>query len=223
MITLRSKGGLASFSTPEEKSKMKSKKFLKIFKRITEGLFSAIVFVLIPIIAVTLITSRTSALGGLQSFTVLSGSMSPTIPTGSIVYTQKADRVERGDIITFKRKSINVTHRVIDITDKDGKSVSGLVSPLPGAPMPKEIFYKTKGDANNTVDSDLVSQNDIIGKTFVNIPAIGRLTSFLKTIPGFMAFIILPTLIFIGFELWGIKKEIEKQTEKRILERLRVA
>ncbi len=90
---------------------------------------------------------------------------------------------------------------------------------MPNSPAPSEIFYKTKGDANNSADTDLVSSKDIIGKTFVNIPAIGRISGYLKTIPGFLMFIILPTLIFIGFELWNIKKEIEKQTEKRIMER----
>lgn len=195
--------------------------WIKSTKKTLEFLFTAITFILIPLIVLTLITSRTSALFGFQSFTVLSGSMTPAIPTGSIVYTQKADSINKGDVITFARKNINVTHRVIDITDKNGKSVSALVSPLPGAPMPKEIFYKVKGDANNAPDTDLVPQDKVIGKTFVNIPSVGRWTSFLKTIPGFLLFIIGPTLIFIGFELWNIKKEIEKQTEKRVLERMR--
>lgn len=197
-------------------------KFLGYVKKTSEIIFTAIVFVLIPIIAFTLITSRTSALLGFQSFTVLSGSMSPTIPTGSIVYTQKADKVEKGDIITFKLKEVNVTHRVVDITDKNGKSVTSLVSPLPGSPGPGEIFYKVKGDANKEADSDLVPASKVVGKTFVNVPAIGRLTGFLKTIPGFLIFIIFPTLIFVSFELWNIKKEIEKQTERRVLKRLRI-
>lgn len=197
-------------------------KLLGYARKTSEIIFTAIVFVLIPVIAFTLITSRTSALLGFQSFTVLSGSMSPAIPTGSIVYTQKAEKIGIGDVITFKKKDVNVTHRVIAITDKEGKPVSGLVSPLPGAPAPKEIFYRTKGDANNSEDSDLVSASSVIGKTFVNVPAVGRLTGFLKTIPGFLIFIIGPTLIFIGFELWNIKKEIEKQTEKKVLDRLRI-
>lgn len=201
---------------------MQAKKILKMIKKSCEVLFSAIVFVLIPIVALTLITSRSTVLGGFQSFTVLSGSMSPTIPTGSIVYTQKADRIRRGDVITFKRKDVNITHRVVDIMDKDGKLVSGLVSPLLGAPMQAEIFYRTKGDANNSVDSDLVPQSAVVGKTFVNIPSIGRLTGFLKSIPGFIIFIVGPTLVFVGFELWGIKREIEKQTERKVLERMRM-
>jgi len=196
-------------------------KYINSVKNVLEKAFFAFVFVLIPIVAFTLITSRTSALLGFQSFTVLSGSMSPEIPTGSIVYTQKADKISKGDVITFKRKDINITHRVVDITDKNGKSVSSLISPLPGAPPPKEIFYKTKGDANATADNDLVRTSDVIGRTFISMPFVGKLTGFLKTLPGFLIFIVGPTLIFMGFELWNIKKEIEKQTEKKILKRLK--
>ncbi len=198
-------------------------KFLNALASGFEYLISAVIFILIPLIALTLITSRTPALFGLQSFTVLSGSMSPGIPTGSVVYTQKTTDVRVGDVITFERKGVNVTHRIIDTVDKNGKSVSSLVSALPGAPLPGEILYKVKGDANNTADSDLVAKDKIVGKVLFNIPAFGSYASYLKTLPGFLILIVLPTLIFVGFELWNIKKEIVKQTERKVLERMRMA
>lgn len=200
-------------------------KYGKLLKALTSGfeyLISAVIFILIPLIALTLITSRTPMLFGLQSFTVLSGSMSPGIPTGSVVYTQKTSEVGVGDVITFERKGVNVTHRIIDTVDKNGKSVSALVSPLPGAPAPAEVFYKVKGDANNAADSDLVAKDKIVGKVLFNIPAFGEYASYLKTLPGFLILIVLPTLIFVAFELWNIKKEIEKQTERKVLERMRM-
>lgn len=197
-------------------------KSLKILKSAFEYSITAMIFILIPLIAFTLVTSRTPALLGLQSFTVLSGSMSPGIPTGSVVYTQKTTEVGVGDVITFERKGVNVTHRIIDTVDKNGKSVSSLVSPIPGAPLPKEIFYKVKGDANNAADSDLVSKDKIVGKVLFNVPAFGKYASYLKSVPGFLLFIILPTLIFVGVELWNIKKEIEKSTERKVLERMRM-
>lgn len=191
-------------------------------KSLLEKIFFTIVFILIPVVAFTIITSRTSALFGFQSFVVVSGSMTPSMPVGSIVYTQKGSPINVGDVITFERNNIKVTHRVIDITDKNGKSVSSLVSPIPGAPNPTEIFYKTKGDANNAADSDLVPASKVVGKAFVNMPAIGKVSSYLKTLPGFLILIVGPTLIFVSLELWNIKKEIEKQTEKKILERMRI-
>lgn len=191
-------------------------------RKTLEVIFFSFVFILIPVIAFTIITSRTSALFGFQSFIVVSGSMNPSMPVGSVVYTQKGNPVNIGDVITFERGNVKITHRVIDITDKSGKSVSSLVSPIPGTPNPAEIFYKTKGDANNSADSELVPAGKVVGKAFVNMPAIGKISSYLKTLPGFLILIVGPTLIFVGFELWNIKKEIEKQTEKKVLERMRM-
>lgn len=209
-----------TINTPIKTIFPKYGKFLNVLTSGFEYLISAFIFILIPLIVLTLITSRTPMLFGLQSFTVLSGSMSPGIPTGSVVYTQKTSEVGVGDVITFERKGVNVTHRIIDTVDKNGKSVSSLVSPIPGAPNPAEIFYKVKGDANNAPDSDLVSKDKIVGRVIFNIPAFGSYASYLKTLPGFLILIVLPTLIFVAFELWNIKKEIVKQTERRVLEQL---
>lgn len=212
---------LTSANPEIHESKRKSNLYSKT-KKILDITFAVLTFVLVPVIAFTIITSRTSALFGFQSFVVVSGSMNPSMPVGSIVYTQKADLINVGDVITFDRGNVKITHRVIGITNKDGTPVSNLVSPIPGAPNPNQIYYKTKGDANNSADSDLVPADKVVGKAFVNMPAVGKITNFLKTIPGFLSLIVGPTLIFVALELWNIKKEIEKQTEKRVLEKMRM-
>ncbi len=194
-------------------------KLLIIFKSLFQSIFSAIIFVLIPIIFITLISSRTTFAFGLQSFTVLSGSMEPLIPTGSVVYTVPSTEFQVGEIITFKKGDMNVTHRIVDTVDKNGKHISTFISPIDGLKQ-SEIFYKTKGDANNIADADFVRKNQIIGKTMTHIPSIGRFASFIKSIPGFIALIVLPTLIFVGIELWKIKSEIEKEVEKKTLRKV---
>lgn len=188
-------------------------KYIEYLKITFELFFSAIIFILIPLIAFVLITSRSNALFGIQSFTVLSGSMSPMIKTGNIVFTFKNSEVKVGDIITFKRESTNVTHRVVNVVDKKGKPVSNsLLSPITRG---GDVFYQTKGDANNSVDTNLVARKDLIGKAFFQVPMLGRLSAFLKTPIGYFGLILLPTIVFIGFELWNIKKEIEKSIEER--------
>ena len=58
----------------------------------------------------------------------------------------------------------------------------------------------------------------MIGTTLFHFPSIGKLTSFTKTVQGFLLIIVLPAFIYIGFELWNIKNEIEKNTERKIKE-----
>src|SRR5437868_10545213 len=71
-----------------------------------------------------------------QALIVRSGSMSPTIPTGSIVFYRKtqAAKVKVGEVIAFSKPgdpTEKVTHRVYKI----GQSATGL-------------YFITKGDAN---------------------------------------------------------------------------
>jgi signal peptidase I len=200
---------------------MKTGKIISIFKSFSECVFSALVFVFIPIIFLTLISSRTTFLGGVQSFTVLSGSMNPLIPTGSVVYTMPVMEPKVGEIITFKKGNINVTHRVVDTVDKEGKHISPLTSPLSRFGK-TEVFYKTKGDANNTADSEFVAKNQIIGTVLFHFPSLGQFSSFIKSIPGFLSLIVLPTLMFIGMELFNIKREIEKEVERKTIRKVQM-
>jgi len=163
-----------------------------------------IAFILLPIAVFTLVTSKTDRIAGIKSFVVLTGSMTPSIPQGSVIFTKKAYAYEKGDVISFDLSGRNVTHRINAIE----QDVNG------------DIYFETKGDANNAVDSELVNSSAVIGKSVFHLPYVGKVILFLKTIQGFMALIIAPSLIFIGMELWAIKREIEKETEKKILRRI---
>lgn len=173
---------------------------VKNITKITWNIFSILfIFVLIPVVFFTLLTSRTSAFLGIRSFTVLTGSMTPRIPVGSIVFT-KPSTYDIGDIITFKRGDKSITHRIFGI--KNGQ-------------------YQTKGDANSSADPQMVNKSDIIGKDLVIVPYIGKFGGFIKTIPGFTMFIAIPTLVFVGLEIWEIKKEMEKEIEKKLLAKMK--
>lgn len=185
-----------------------SKKFvMKYLSYLITGLqilLTALTYTILPMVVITLLTAKANLIPGFNSFTVLTGSMEPLIPVGSIVYVMKSDSYKIGDIISFGAGKINVTHRVVDVVKKDN-----------------QVFYQTKGDANSSADSELVPANKVIGEVLLPVPNVGRFVSFLRSVPGFLIFIVLPTLGFIGFELWNIKKEIEKQTEQRVTRRIK--
>lgn len=168
---------------------------IKIFN-LTAGI---VIFGLIPLVLFIFLTSRTSALFGVRSYTVMTGSMKPTLPVGSMVFTFPQSMYNVGDIITFKRGDITVTHRIAEIS---GESIT------------------TKGDANNSTDSQKVSLKNVVGKDVAVIPFIGRLSAFIKTPLGFFMLLGIPTLLFVILEALQIKKEWEKIIEKRILEKI---
>lgn len=165
-----------------------------------------ILLLLILILAVfTFVTSKTAILGNIRSFVVLSGSMSPSIPTGSVIYTRKLPEYWVGDVIAFQKGDQVVTHRLMIIEGLDGQAQ-----------------FRTQGDANNSLDQQSITQDNVLGKVFVKAFYIGYLVMFLKSVLGFFLLIILPALLFIGLELWDMKKEFEKEVEKKIMRRLNI-
>ena len=119
---------------------------------------------------------------GFTGVTVISGSMEPEISVGDYVIIKKPKKedIQKGTIITFEQDGVLVTHRVESVVN-DG-------------------VYSTKGDANNTVDSQLVKFEDILGTSVLVVPKFGKLLLWLRTIPGITSilvgtglFIFLPT------------------------------
>ena|SRR3990167_2770017 len=179
---------------------------ISTFSQIIQIFLKAFIFGIFPFVIFMLITSRSSILGGIRSFIVLTGSMEPAVPVGSIVFTKNFPAYQPNDIIAFKSGNVTVTHRVIDFEIKNN-----------------EYFYKTQGDANNNPDSQAVSGAQILGKAFYVVPYVGKLSIFLKTLPGFLLLIVFPALVFIIFEILNIKTEMTKEIEKKFIQKMQTA
>lgn len=131
---------------------------------------------------------------GIVPYVVLSGSMEPTIDTGSICFINKninIKNIKEKDIIAFKlQDGTLVTHRVVEITDE------GIV---------------TKGDNNADVDSNLVKQNNYVGKNIFWIPKVGYVVKAFQTTKGkIIAFTLIALLFITGF-LFGEDKDKKKE------------
>lgn len=132
-------------------------------------------------------TDREPSVFGYKMYIVMSGSMSPTLKTGSLVIVDPIDpgNVAPGDIITFRGDDHGgniTTHRVIEV-EKSGA-----------------LFFRTKGDANEVEDPMLVSANRLIGKVMFSIPYIGYAFSYTRTKNGIMT-LLGALVIFILVEL----------------------
>jgi signal peptidase len=128
-----------------------------------------------------------------QALVVRSGSMAPTIPTGSIVFYRKvnAAKVKVGDVIVFSRPgqpNEKVTHRVFSInTGTTGK------------------YFTTKGDANGVPDD---WQIPVVGTgwvSFFHLPYIGYALVDLQSTLGRLLLLIIPALalgLITLYEIW---------------------
>lgn len=96
---------------------------------------------------------------GYKVYSVMSPSMAPTIPTGSLIFVKPTnfEGIAKGDIATFQ--SVNnpdnrFTHRVVDI-------------------LTSERRFVTQGDANAGPDPDTASPANLIGKVVYSVPIAG--------------------------------------------------
>ena len=160
-----------------------------------------VVFAALVVIAGLLAVSSLPVPGNYRLYTVLSGSMSPAIRTGSLVAVRPAPAYKKGDIITFvslDNPKETVTHRVFALKTAGGSTA-----------------YITKGDANSTADPAAVSPKAILGKTVLSVPLLGYPLGFAKTQLGFIVLIVIPAVLIIYNELLTVKKETVRLLKKR--------
>jgi signal peptidase len=130
-----------------------------------------------------------------QALVVRSGSMSPTIQTGSIVFYKKvnADKVKVGDIIVFEKPgqtNEKVTHRVYKISNS-----------------PTGRYFTTKGDANGTPDSWRVPAVGTGWVSAFHIPAIGYALAALQSTLARLLLLVIPALGLGAITLYEIWRE----------------
>lgn len=104
---------------------------------------------------------------GVSMKTVISGSMEPYIPVGSLAVIKPCDASELtvGDDVTYKLPSgIYVTHRIVGKDDKTG-------------------LIQTQGIANDIPDVPIYA-DIILGKVIFSVPLAGYAVSFLSTLTG---------------------------------------
>lgn len=132
------------------------------------------------------------SVGDFRFFVVQSGSMSPTLPIGSVVMTTPKNNIFQNSVITYLTKEgAVVTHRVVDIISEGGK-----------------ISYATKGDANNIKDDTVVPQSRVIGEVVLTMPYIGNLFNAVRSAPGYILLVVIPSMYLLLSGILGIAKAI---------------
>ena len=126
--------------------------------------------VLVVAIAVLLVGVR---LFGIKPYTVLSGSMEPKYPVGSMIYVVEVDplTLKEGDPVTFMLNETTVaTHRIIEV--------------IPDEEDPTVVRFRTKGDNNDIPDGDPLHSKNVIGKPLFAIPLLGYVANYVQNPPG---------------------------------------
>lgn len=183
----------------------------KIFSII--GVALCIILIPVLVINITLIIkssvnkSEVPNVGGYLPMIVLTDSMNPEIESGDLIicHTIDAGSVRENDIIAFFDPAGDgtsiVTHRVIEIVNEDGR-----------------LFFRTKGDNNNTEDKDLVPAENLVGIYRTCIAGAGNIAMFMQTTTGLVVCVILPIILLVGYDI--IRRRMYDRKNKKDAEAL---
>lgn len=128
----------------------------------------------------------------IRFLTVTGDSMNPGITNNDILIVTPTDVkfLEIGDIVTYKLdmggKGYLFTHRIVDINN-------GVI--------------KTKGDNMPEEDAYDIMTKDVVGRVVGQIPYIGFLVRSVHTAVGYLALILIPSIILIIKEIKKIMRK----------------
>jgi len=179
-----------------------SKNRVGLLGRILNILGNAVLIILIAIgvlVAFSLIPIK----GNYRIMSVMSGSMEPALPVGSLIVVKPSSNYRVGDIITFlpidaKTKEENVTHRLYSIEETGSRRI-----------------ITTKGDANKDPDERTITQDRVIGKHLFTVALLGYVLTYIKTLPGLILIILVPSIIIVYEEVNKIRREAKRMIDQR--------
>lgn len=190
-------------NTSENRSEHRGGKFLPALCSVLGTLILiSVILICIPVTVPKLM--------GYEIYDIVSGSMEPEIPVGSVVYVKEAapEEVQEGDVIAFWRGApsegmegnLQTAGQDDSMLSGDGSSSaaqefdSGVLLQEEGAVVVHRVvinqivegWFETKGDANADVDMNRVPYDDLIGCVVYHIPFLGALMGLLSSTVGKM-------------------------------------
>jgi len=156
--------------------------------------------VLVAVLVVTAVLVVPRVTGG-AALTVLSGSMTPTYPVGSVVVVVPTDptTIQPGDVITYQARpgvAEFVTHRVVRV-QSDTQPMS----------------FVTKGDANTAEDREPVPVGAVRGTVRFHLPYLGTLGDFARTPLGLLTVGGPLVLAFVAKQIRTVRDELRRPSE----------
>lgn len=124
-------------------------------------------------------------------YVIHTGSMSPTIPSGSAVLVHEG-HYRVGQVVTFTEDGLTVTHRLVSV------SAGGLTT--------------TQGDANRTVDPWHVPKSQIIGGVVLAPRWVGYWIMYFKNPVGIVSALL---AMLVVWQIWSLPREGTSDSDRR--------
>ena len=181
------------------------KKEGSILRGIAQGIsWVILLFLLVVAMAVIVVPALTHS----TPYTILTSSMVPTYPPGTLVIVKPIpiEDIHIGTVVTYQLESGKpelVTHRVVAINQPN----------LPG----DEATFVTKGDANDVPDAKAVQYVQIRGAVWYSVPYVGWINNLVN---GDMRSVLIPIaagalFLYAGYQF--VSGRLDRKRERRAL------
>ena len=132
---------------------------------------------------------------GYQPYAVLSGSMEPEYPVGSMIYVQKTDPADLhvGEAITFNRNNTVVTHQIYEID-------------APEQTIRTQGIANLDSDGSIMPDAESIAFSQVIGVPVACIPFLGYVNVFCTTMPGILIVAVFAVVLIAASVIAGARK-----------------
>jgi signal peptidase len=142
-------------------------------------------------------------LGGATPYAILTGSMEPTLPPGTLAVVRPipVEDIRIGTVITYQLASgerPTVTHRVVGV-GIDGRG---------------ERTFRTQGDANNVADAAPVRPVQIRGAVWYAVPALGYANRFLTAPQRDLLIVVVASLLLV-YAAWALVSGLRSARRRR--------
>lgn len=165
----------------------------RILKTILGSLTSLIlVVVLVYCVCMWIFPQQVTNLVGFRFYTIVTGSMEPTIPTGSMVLVKSlapGEDPQVGGIVTFKATRLGdpivLTHYLREIQVEDDG----------------QVRYITRGENTDHDDDYVTHREDLLGTYVFHMPFLGRLGQFLRSTQALFMYLMIGVILLIYYVL----------------------
>ncbi|MGW0454041.1 signal peptidase I [Gordonia sputi] len=162
-----------------------------------------LLFAAVTLLAAVVVVPR---LAGATPYTILTSSMRPHMPPGTLVVAKTVDpaTLHTGDVITYQLRSGQpdvVTHRIVGV-GQDGRG---------------ERLFTMKGDNNPTTDPAPARAVQIRGKVWYSVPYIGYLNQVITGRQHIIAVYVVAGLLFAYAALMMLSAARDRRRSRRHL------
>ncbi|UJP10267.1 signal peptidase I [Microbacterium sp. KUDC0406] len=166
-------------------------------------LHAVAVAILVVVLAVGALAVAVPAVTGSTALTVLTSSMEPHLPPGTMVVVRKTPvaEIETGMVMTYQLHSGQptlITHRVTQVlTEPDG-----------------DRLFVTKGDNNAQADADPVQEVQVRGTVWYAIPYLGWVAT---AVTGQHRAVVLTVAVvaLFGYAAWALGSGLRETVRRR--------